>query len=324
MTSSVNEFSKPIETTTNRPDKFDVAVIGGGMAGLTAAIYCQRFRLTTSVFAKEPGGIITEAAVVENWPGEKSVSGIDLMERVRAQAEALGAAFTFDEVDSAEGSHGSFTLKTSGGSSVTASALVLATGSQRRKLGAPGEEEFAGRGVSYCATCDAFFFRGKTVAVVGGSDSAAAAAELLSNMARKVYVIYRRGRLRAEPIRVERLEKAPNVEIVTNTTIDEIMGGDTVTGVALAGGENLPVDGVFVEIGFDPSTKISKQLGVDHDESGFIRVDEACRTSIAGVYAAGDVTTGTNRMRQLVTAAAEGAIAAESAYEDIKQLMIQY
>ncbi|MCD6405805.1 MAG: FAD-dependent oxidoreductase [Planctomycetes bacterium] len=309
---------------TKKPDTSDVAVIGGGMAGLTAAIYCQRFKLATSVFAKEPGGIITEAAVVENWPGEKSVSGIDLMEKVRAQAEALGAAFIFDEVTSAKGNHGHFTLTASGGGAVTASALVLATGSQRRKLGVPGEKEFAGKGVSYCATCDAFFFRGRTVAVVGGSDSAAAAAVLLSNMARKVYVIYRRERLRAEPIRVERLENTPNVEIITNATIDKIVGSDTVTQVALTGGGNLPVDGVFVEIGFDPSTKISKQLGVDLDESGFIRVDEACRTSVAGVYAAGDVTTGANRMRQLVTAAAEGAIAAESAYEDIKQLTIQY
>lgn len=303
---------------------FDAAVIGSGMAGLTAAIYLQRFRLKTCVFSRELGGIITESALVENWPGDKAISGLELMERIRAHAEGLGAEMIFAEVVSISGAPGRFEIRTSDGKSVTARAVVLALGSKRRKLGVPGEAELAGRGVSYCATCDAFFFRDKTVAVVGGSDSAAASAELLSRMAAKIYVLYRRERLRAEPIRVERLEAAPNVEILTNTVVKEIVGSEKVEAVILTDGKRLPVDGVFVEVGFDPATEIAAKAGVRLDESGFIVVDEGCRTDVDGIYAAGDVTTASNRLRQLVTAAAEGAIAAESLFEDLKKSPLQY
>jgi thioredoxin reductase (NADPH) len=309
--------------TVNK-DSCDVAILGAGMAGLTAAIYCQRYKLSTLIFARELGGIITESAVVENWPGEKAVSGIELMEKVREHAQSLGAEIVLGEVVSITGAPGRFETRTSDGKTRISSAVILAAGSRRRKLGVPGEREFAGKGVSYCATCDAFFFREKTVAVVGGSDSAAASAELLSKMASKVYVIYRRERLRAEPIRVERLEKAQNVDIITRATIERIEGDDTVKSVVLNDGRNLTLDGVFVEIGFDPDTKLTGPLGVQLDESGFVIVDEGCRTSAPGIYAAGDVTTGTNRMRQLVTAAAEGAIAADSAFEDIQQLPLQH
>ena len=309
---------------SSRADIYETAVIGGGMAGLAAAIYSLRYRLRTVLFAREPGGIITESALVENWPGETGISGIELMEKVRGHAASLGAEFVNGQVESVSGGAGAFVVKTSDGKERSAFAVVLALGSDRRKLGVPGEKEFAGRGVSYCATCDGFFFRGKTVAVVGGSDSAAASAELLANMAEKVYVLYRRDELRAEPIRVERLKAAPNVEIITNTVVEEISGDETVTAVSLNGARTLALDGVFVEIGFDPSTKLAAPLGLQLDEAGFIVVDEACRTNVPGVYAAGDVTTGTNRMRQLVTAAAEGAIAAESCFEDLKKLPIMH
>jgi len=308
---------------TKERNAFDVAVIGSGMAGLTAAIYTQRYMLDTAIFAREPGGIITESALVENWPGEKAISGVELMEKVRAHAESLGAEVVFGEVESVTGDVGDFTVSLSGRDVRHAAAVILASGSNRRKLGVPGEKEFAGRGVSYCATCDAFFFRGKTVAVVGGSDSAAASAELLSKMAEKVYVLYRREQLRAEPIRVERLEAAENVEIRYRVNITEIFGEATVTGVKLSDGASLALDGVFVEIGFEPANRLADGLGVQLDEAGFIEVDEGCRTSVPGFYAAGDVTTGTNRMRQLVTAAAEGAIAAESLFEDLKKLPLQ-
>jgi len=309
---------------SNGKEAFDAAIIGSGMAGLTAAIYCRRYMLKVTVFAREPGGLITESALVENWPGEKAISGAELMEKVRAHAEGLEAHFIFGEVESISGRPGEFTVNLSGGAVETAAAVIIASGSDRRKLGVPGEKEFAGRGVSYCATCDAFFFRGKKVAVVGGSDSAAASAELLSRTAEKVYVLYRRDRLRAEPVRVERLERAGNVEIRCRTKVVEILGGDTVTGVKLDDSTTLAVDGVFVEIGFEPANRLARGLGVKLDEAGFIEVDEGCRTSVPGIYAAGDVTTGTNRMRQLVTAAAEGAIAAESLFEDLKQFPLQF
>ncbi len=302
----------------------DAAIIGSGMAGLTAAIYCRRYMLETMVFARELGGIITESALVENWPGEKAISGVELMEKVRAHAEGLGARFVFGEVKGVTGRVGDFAVALSDGTVEKATAVILAAGSRRRTLGVPGEAEFAGRGVSYCATCDAFFFREKTVAVVGGSDSAAASAELLSRMAEKVYILYRREHLRAEPIRVQRLEAAENVEIRYRATVAEILGEDTVTSVRLTDGKTLAVDGVFVEIGFEPANKLAGSLGIKLDEAGFIEVDEGCRTSVPGIYAAGDVTTGTNRMRQLVTAAAEGAIAAESLFEDLAAMPLQH
>lgn len=313
-------MSNNIESTTT----FDTAIIGAGMAGLTAAIYSLRFRLSTAIVAREPGGVIIESPTVENWPGISSVSGVDLMESAQKQVTELGASILLDDVRTAEGSYGAFQLTTAGGKTIKARALIIASGSERRKLGVPGEKEFAGRGVSYCATCDAFFFRGKKVAVVGGSDGAAVAAELLAKFADKVYILYRRERLRAEPIRVERLEANPKVEIMTRTVVTEIKGADTVTGLVFEDGRKLAVDGVFVEIGFLPQTALAEQMAVALDESGFIEVDEGCRTNIRGVYAAGDVTTGSNRVRQLVTAAAEGAIAAESLYEDLKSRPLEY
>jgi thioredoxin reductase (NADPH) len=303
---------------------YEVAIIGAGMAGLTAAIFCLRFRLKAVIVARQSGGVITESSIVENWPGIKSIPGVSLMESVHEQASELGGDFVFDEVTEIKGEFPSFIINTAGGKAVRSRAIILASGSERRKLGVPGEQEFAGRGVSYCATCDAFFFRGKRVAVVGGSDGAAVAAELLAKFADKVYVLYRREQLRAEPIRVERLQANPRVEIRTRAVVEKIEGKDTVTALLLEGGEKLPVDGVFVEIGFLPATKLPLQLGVALDESGFIQVDEGCRTNVSGVYAAGDVTTGSNRMRQLVTAAAEGAIAAESLYEDLKSRPLEF
>ena len=303
---------------------YDVAVIGAGMAGFTAAIYSLRFRLSTVIVAREPGGVITESSLVENWPGIKSVSGISLMESIREQATDLGATFVFGEVTEVAGKSPLFEAKLSDGKTVRARTVILASGTDRRKMGVPGEKEFAGKGVSYCATCDAFFFRGKKVAVVGGSDGAAAAAELLARFADRVYLLYRRERLRAEPIRVERLEANPKVEIHTSKTVAAIEGKDTVTGVRLGDGSLLPVDGVFVEIGFKPSTKLSGPLGLEVDEKGFIKIDAGGRTNVHGVYAAGDATTGSNKMRQLVTAAAEGAIAAGSLYEDLRDRALEF
>ncbi len=308
---------------SEKDGRADVAIIGAGMAGLTAAIYCLRFKLPVMVVAKEAGGVITESALVENWPGVKSTSGMELMEQVRAQAEALGAQFVFDEVTSISGVFGAFTVITAGGQKIEARSVLLATGCERRKLGVPGEKEFAGRGVSYCATCDAFFFRGKTVAVIGGSDSAVGSAELLSNFADKVYIIYRRESLRAEPLRVDRALANPKIEVIYKATVKSIEGGDTVNAVVLDDGRRLDVNGVFVEIGFDPSKKLSEPLGLALDESGFINIDEGCRTNVEGVFAAGDATSGSNRMRQLVTAAAEGAIASESVYEFLRKKTLE-
>ena len=191
---------------------------------------------------------------------------------------------------------------------------MIATGSKHRKLGIPGEKEFLGRGVSYCATCDGFFYRDKIVGVVGGSDSAVSAAVFLGDIAQKVYLIYRGEKLRAENFWVLAAEKNPKIEIVYNTNIKEIKGDDKISQVLLdnihKGNDNLSLDGLFVEIGFIPSTELIKDLGVELDEDGYIKIDQSGKTSSAGIWAAGDITTGSNKFKQIITAASEGAIAA--------------
>jgi thioredoxin reductase (NADPH) len=273
--------------------------------------------------AREAGGVITESALVENWPGVKSTSGIELMEKVHEQVASLGAQFIFEEVTSITGEFGSFVVSTVAGRVVKARTVIIAIGTVRRKLAVPGEKELTGRGVSYCATCDAFFFRGKTVAVIGGAESAVGTGELLANFAVKVYLIYRRDRLRAEPLRTDRLLANPKVEVMYNTAVEAIEGKETVTGVVLDGGKKLAVDGVFIEIGFDPPRTLSNLLNLEIDELGFIQIDRGARTNVRGVYAAGDVTTGCNKLRQLVTAAAEGALAAASIFEDLEEQQLE-
>jgi thioredoxin reductase (NADPH) len=199
---------------------------------------------------------------------------------------------------------------------IEARTVLLATGSKHRKLAVPGEEEFHGKGVSYCATCDAAFFRDKTVAVVGGSDSAAKEALLLSEHAKKVYIIYRREKIRAEPINAERVGNNKKIEVINNTNIVEIKGRQFVESVFLdapyGGSKELKVDGVFIEIGYLPQNELAKGLGVKLDEKGEIIINRDSETNIPGVYAAGDVTA--NSFKQAVTAAAQGVIAAKSAY----------
>ena len=197
-----------------------------------------------------------------------------------------------------------------------AKSLLLATGTRHRKLGIPGEEAFHGRGVSYCAVCDCAFFRDKTVAVVGGSDSAAKEALLLTEYAKKVYIIYRKEKIRAEPINAERVEKNKKIEVVTNTNVVKINGSKFVTGVELdkayKGSKDLALDGIFVDIGYDPESGVAAALGAKLDGKGEIIVGCDCTTSVSGVYAAGDVTSGS--FKQAITAAAQGAIAANAAY----------
>jgi thioredoxin reductase (NADPH) len=190
-------------------------------------------------------------------------------------------------------------------------------------LNIPGEEEFEGKGVSHCATCDAAFFKDKHVCVIGGSNSAARASQLLAEYASQVTIIYRRDKLRAEPLLVTDLENRKNVDFLFNTTITEIKGEGMVKSVKLNNGEDYSVDGIFVEIGAEPCSEISKQLKLKMSKECYIEVDPGMRTSMKGVFAAGDLTTGSNNMWQLITAASEGALAAESVYEDLKKEKIE-
>ncbi|MGM5488602.1 MAG: NAD(P)/FAD-dependent oxidoreductase [Nanobdellota archaeon] len=293
---------------------YDTIIIGGGPAGMTAAIYAIRYKLDNIVLTKTPGGTATEAHLVENYPGFPSLSGMELMMKFKEHVEALDGTIINKEVKRIQKQEDHFSVEANSECYETKS-IIIAAGSTRRKLNAKGEEEFQGKGVSYCATCDGFFFKGKTVCVIGGSDSAASAAALLSQIAEKVYVVYRGDALRAEPYWLDMIEKEENVEIITKTTVSEIKGEHMVNSVVLHDGTELAVEGVFIEIGQVPPTEMAQELGITTDEKGYIVVDSSQQTNIPGIFAAGDITTGSDGLRQIITSAAEGAIAARSAFK---------
>ena len=298
---------------------FDTAVIGIGAAGYTAAIYAARYKLTTFLVGAEEGGMGQTAAEVGNWPGNIEIRGPDLMENFKKHA------LSFQEVTHRVGrvvyivkKNQSFTLTLGDGSVHEAQSIILATGSNKRHLGVPGEAEFSGKGVTYCATCDAFFYRNKTVAVIGGGDSAVEGAAIAAQVAKTVYLIHRRDEFRAEPYWVEKVKSKENVVFVLNNSILSIQGDARVRSVLLRepfqGSAELPLDGVFIEVGSVPSVDLAVSLGCTLDDKGFMQVDAAMRSSVAGVFGAGDTTSGSNHFAQFTTAAGEGAIAANSVF----------
>ncbi len=302
-------------------EDYDVMILGAGAAGYAAAIYATRYNLSTLLIGKEPGGVASEAAEVENYPGYKSISGAELMEKMKEQAEKLGAKTKlFSEIIGIKKDDGKFTVKVDSGEEYSGKAVIVALGSKRRKLGIPGEKEFAGKGVAYCATCDAAFFKDKTVAVIGGSNSAAKAALVLAEGSKKVIIIYRRSKVRAEPVLVDRMEAKKNIEFIYDAVPVEIKGDNVVRSVLIERQDEkkeVPVDGVFVEIGSDPEANITGMLGLEKDESGYVKVNEDMSTNVLGVFAAGDLTTGSDKFRQLTTSVSEGSLAADSVYRYI-------
>lgn len=297
-------------------EKYDVIVIGGGPAGYTAAMYTVRAGLKTLVLESvAPGGQMNETTQIDNMPGfPEGIDGFTLGQKLMAGAEKFGAETRFEQVIRADLSE---KIITTTGGTYSARAVVIATGAGHRHLGLSREEELTGRGVAYCAACDGNFYRGKTVAVVGGGNSAAADALLLSRIAKKVYVIHRRDTLRATKIYHDPLLQAENVEFCWNSQVEQLQGQERLSGVLLRNvqtGEDreLSVDGLFISIGRKPATQLfAGQLELD--DNGYILADESTKTSLPGVYAAGDVRT--KALRQIVTAAADGAAAANSIEE---------
>lgn len=302
----------------------NVLIIGSGPAGYTAAIYAARANLKPLMISgHEPGGQLMITTDVENFPGFASViQGPWLMEQMREQALHVGTEMVTDYVERVDFQQTPFKAWTSGGLEISAKTVIICTGAQARWLGLPSEKTFQGMGVSACATCDGFFYRGKNVAVIGGGNSAVEEALFLTNFASKVMLIHRRDSLRAERIAQDRLFNHPKVEIIWNSEVDEILGilpnsgselPPGVTGVRLKDTQSsktseLAVDGVFVAIGHDPATKVFKGH-VDMDESGYIlTAPDSTATNIPGVYAAGDVKD--KVYRQAVTAAGTGCMAA--------------
>ena len=294
---------------------YDLIIIGSGPAGLTAGIYASRYLLKTLIIGKLPGGMISEAHNVCNFPSYKSISGMELTKKIIEQVEDLGVEIKQENVEEIK-KNKVFEIKTNN-LTYKAKKIILAIGTKRRKLNVKGEDKFLGKGISYCATCDATFFKNKVVAVIGGSNAALTAALLLSEYAKKVYIIYRKEKFfRAEPMWISQVEKNKKIEIIFNANIKEIYGINSVDGVKLDTKKDLKVDGVFIEIGSIPDEKISKQLKLK-TEKNYIVVDKKQQTSLGGVYATGDITN--NLLKQVITACGEGAIAATSAYEEIRR-----
>jgi thioredoxin reductase (NADPH) len=292
---------------------YQLIILGGGPAGLTAGIYAARNKLNTLIIEKAmPGGLITMAEMVENFPGfPDGISGLDLAGHMQKQAEKFGVQFQYAEVNGLEVQGRQEVVKTTEGE-FTAKAVIIACGSDRINLNVPGEKEFTGRGVSYCATCDAAFFKGQPVAVVGGGNAAISEAIHLAKFASRVTIIHRRDQLRAARISEDKARSEPKIDFLWNTTVDAIVGNEKVNTLrlnnVLTGQKSImPVSGVFIAVGQRPNTAFLKGL-VSLDANGYVITNEKMETSLPGVLAAGDIRA--NAIRQTISAAGDGATAA--------------
>jgi thioredoxin reductase (NADPH) len=302
----------------NPMDNYDIIIIGAGPGGLAAGLYAARRKLRTLILSENLGGQMCLAHVVENYPGLEPISGMALAEKMKAQTEKAGCEIRMEAAVSMDIKGDVKTVKTRQGE-YSAKALIIATGSHYKKLEAKGEDKFIGKGVSYCSICDGPLFQGKKVAVIGGSDSAVKSAIYLSSIAKETYLVHRRDQLRAEETNQEKM-KASGVKMVWNSVVESIEGDSVVRKLILKDvntnkTQELPIDGVFIEVGEIPTTELMKSAGIDVNEKNFIKVNGKYETSISGVYAVGDVT---GALAQIITAAAGGADAATNAYLFIK------
>lgn len=304
---------------------YDLLIIGSGPAGMGAAIYAVRAGLKAAVIDRSPvsGGQVQSTYEVDNYLGLPGLSGGDLSDRFRQHTDRLGVQFITADVcgiESGAGQQAVYTVHTDQ-SDFQARTIILATGASHSLLGVPGEKELMGMGVSYCATCDGAFYRNSTVAVVGGGDVAVEDAIFLAGICKKVYLVHRRDRLRAAESLQKRLLSLENVEVLWNSEVKEIVGGEMVEGISVYDNKNkqqlqLEVEGVFIAVGIVPDTDIFRGL-VDMDEKGYVIADETCVTSRKGIFAAGDIRK--KAMRQIITAVADGANAVHSAHEFLNE-----
>lgn len=304
----------------------DVAIIGSGMAGLSAALYTARYELSTVVIGAELGGATSTAWTIENYPGFKAIDGYDLMMKVKEQIEALGAKVVADKIQKIvsplAGGDTGFKLTGEFGEEFLAKSVIFAHGAARRKLQLPKEDDFSqGKGVHYCTTCDGPLYKGKTIAIVGSGDAAVKGALLALQYADKIYMIVRGDGLHPEPINYERLKPYldTKVEVLPNSEVKELLGDSRLTGAKLSSGQELKLDGLFIEIGAVPEMKLVESLGVKLDPHGYVAVDNMMETNIEGVYAAGDCTNFFGHFKQDITAAAMGAVAATSAFNFLQK-----
>lgn len=296
----------------------DILVIGGGPAGMSAAQYALRAGYRTMLLEMMAlGGQLLQIDEIENYPGIEKTSGFELTEKMETQTEEFGAEIVYGEATKIEKNGPFFSVETDQGN-IEAKAVIVATGATHRHLGAPGEEEYIGKGVSYCATCDGPFFKGKDVIAVGGGDTALTEALYLSKIAKSVTLIHRRSEFRAQKALVDKINERENIALELSNGIKEVLGdSEKVTHVLLNDGKSLPVSGIFIFVGITPNSELVKNVA-DRDESGFIKVNDRKETSLKGLFAAGDVTD--THFRQVVTACSDGALSAHMADEYISSL----
>ena len=295
----------------------DIIIVGSGPAGMSAAVYGKRAGLSVLVIEKVYYGTgqVAESSHVDNYLGIPGINGYELGEKFRSHAESLDVEFKDGEVIQFEKAADRWYVHLKNGETLESKTVVYAAGAAHRHLGVPGEEEFSGKGVSYCATCDGAFFKGKDVAVVGGGNTAMDDAIYLSDICNKVYLVHRRDVFRGDATTLTKLKETENIELVVPAKVQEVKGGQVVTALQLEDGRSLEVSGVFVAVGMQPATSMLQGI-VLMDDNGYIIADETGKTSAAGFFAAGDVRT--KELRQIITAVADGANAATSAERYIR------
>jgi len=301
--------------------KYDLIIIGSGPAGLAAALYSARYNLKTLIISEKPGGEMANAPFIENYPGFKKISGMELVKKIEEQLKELKVKIELAKVEDIKKIASGFKVLAGGNKNFQAKAILLAIGMERRKLGVPGEKEYFGKGVAYCSTCDGPLFKDKIVAVAGGGDAGLASAFYLSTICKKVYVLEIMSKINAEPYWQNKIKIKKNVEISTGTKIKEILGTQFIQELLLEnsrGKRKIKVGGIFIEIGSAPNTELAKKLGLKLDKKGFIIINQSGATSKKGIWAAGDTTTGSDYFWQILPSMAEGAIASHSIYKYLK------
>lgn len=322
MSFRLTAIQKPVTPKINK--QYDTIIIGGGPAGLSAALYAARYQLKTIIITELLGGLVTEAPLVDDYLGLPDTPGNKLVEKFVNHVKKYNVPIIIDRVEDVKRENNLWCAYTRLHGKICGYTVIIAVGSRKRKLRVPGEERLAGRGVSYCAACDGPLFKGKRVIVVGGGNSAFTSALYLASLASEVILIHRRDQFRAFKVYVEKARNTPNIRILTNTVIKEIIGENRVEAVKIQNtktGEEriIKVDGVFVEIGLEPPRDFLEKIGIKVDENGYAYVNIDQSTNLPGVYVAGDAAGGPHKYKfeQIITAAADGAVAADAAFKYI-------